>query len=145
MRNLDRRSAIFIFVKILLILNRSTVLFDRLFVSRYTVIFISFHSDLFILYHIVQVFKSKFDGWDDMIAVDFTRTVESIRKTGADLMSWAKKETAKVIHQWTLVGMKLIKLMESGPSWTLSFYFFLRCPRWTSAPSSDYFKLMTQT
>ncbi|CAG0886127.1 unnamed protein product [Darwinula stevensoni] len=43
-----------------------------------------------------QVFKSKFEGWDDVIAVDFTRTVESVRKTGADLIQWAKKQETKV-------------------------------------------------
>lgn len=32
-----------------------------------------------------QVFKSKFDGWDDVLAVDFTRTAESVAKKGADM------------------------------------------------------------
>ncbi len=32
-----------------------------------------------------QVFKSKFEGWDDLIAVDYTRSVESVQKRGADL------------------------------------------------------------
>ncbi len=32
-----------------------------------------------------QVFKSKFDGWDDSIAVDYTRSAESVSKRGADL------------------------------------------------------------
>lgn len=30
-----------------------------------------------------QVFKSKFSSWDDVIAVDFTRTAESVARTGA--------------------------------------------------------------
>jgi hypothetical protein len=32
-----------------------------------------------------QVFKSKFDGWDDVLAVDFTRTAENVAKKGADM------------------------------------------------------------
>ncbi len=32
-----------------------------------------------------QVFKSKFDGWDDSIAVDYTRSAESVSKRGADI------------------------------------------------------------
>ena len=32
-----------------------------------------------------QVFKSKFEGWDDLIAVDYTRSVESVQKRGTDL------------------------------------------------------------
>lgn len=31
-----------------------------------------------------------------MIAVDFTRTAESVAKTGADLTKWAKQQEAKV-------------------------------------------------
>lgn len=42
-----------------------------------------------------QVFKSKFEGWDDVIAVDFTRTAQSVAKTGADLKSWMSKQEAK--------------------------------------------------
>lgn len=32
-----------------------------------------------------QVFKSKFDAWDDVLAVDFTRTAENVAKKGADM------------------------------------------------------------
>ncbi|XP_015604382.1 protein flightless-1 [Cephus cinctus] len=42
-----------------------------------------------------QIFKSKFTGWDEVIAVDFTRTAESVAKTGADLTKWAKKQESK--------------------------------------------------
>ncbi|XP_025833718.1 protein flightless-1 [Agrilus planipennis] len=42
-----------------------------------------------------QVFKSKFVGWDEVIAVDFTRTAESVQKTGADLKKWAMKQETK--------------------------------------------------
>lgn len=42
-----------------------------------------------------QVFKSKFCGWDEVIAVDFTRTAESVQKTGADLTKWAKQQETK--------------------------------------------------
>lgn len=43
-----------------------------------------------------QVFKSKFTGWDEVIAVDFTRTAQSVARTGADLSGWAKKQETKV-------------------------------------------------
>ncbi|CAH1118897.1 unnamed protein product [Phaedon cochleariae] len=42
-----------------------------------------------------QVFKSKFLGWDEVIAVDFTRTAESVQKTGADLTKWARGQETK--------------------------------------------------
>lgn len=42
-----------------------------------------------------QIFKSKFVGWDEVIAVDFTRTAESVQKTGADLTKWAKQQETK--------------------------------------------------
>ncbi|KAJ8955152.1 hypothetical protein NQ318_009045 [Aromia moschata] len=42
-----------------------------------------------------QIFKSKFIGWDEVIAVDFTRTAESVQKTGADLTKWAKQQETK--------------------------------------------------
>lgn len=42
-----------------------------------------------------QVFKSKFAGWDEIIAVDFTRTAQSVAKTGADLNKWAKQQDTK--------------------------------------------------
>ncbi|KAK8720865.1 hypothetical protein OTU49_013049, partial [Cherax quadricarinatus] len=43
-----------------------------------------------------QVFKTKFNGWTDVIDVDFTRTAESVRKTGANLKDWAAKQETKV-------------------------------------------------
>ncbi|XP_028173390.1 protein flightless-1-like [Ostrinia furnacalis] len=42
-----------------------------------------------------QVFKTYFLGWDEVIAVDFTRTAESVARTGADLASWAKQQETK--------------------------------------------------
>lgn len=42
-----------------------------------------------------QVFKSKFAGWDEIIAVDFTRTAQSVARTGADLTKWAKQQDTK--------------------------------------------------
>ena len=42
-----------------------------------------------------QVFKSKFIGWDDVIAVDFTRTAHSVQRTGADLQKWAREQDTK--------------------------------------------------
>ena len=35
-------------------------------------------------------------AWDDVIAVDFTRTAHSVQRTGADLQSWARKQETKV-------------------------------------------------
>ncbi|XP_029850864.2 protein flightless-1 [Ixodes scapularis] len=43
-----------------------------------------------------MVFKSKFVGWDDVIAVDFTRTAASVARTGADLQKWMSKQRTKV-------------------------------------------------
>ncbi|XP_060528403.1 protein flightless-1 [Cylas formicarius] len=42
-----------------------------------------------------QIFKCKFSGWDEVIAVDFTRTAESVQKTGADLTKWARQQETK--------------------------------------------------
>lgn len=42
-----------------------------------------------------QVFKTKFSGWDEVIAVDFTRTAQSVARTGADLSRWAKNQETK--------------------------------------------------
>ncbi|KAG5672883.1 hypothetical protein PVAND_002971 [Polypedilum vanderplanki] len=42
-----------------------------------------------------QIFKSKFSGWDEVIAVDFTRTAQSVQRTGADLARWAKTQETK--------------------------------------------------
>ncbi|XP_042876156.1 protein flightless-1-like [Penaeus japonicus] len=43
-----------------------------------------------------QVFKTKFTGWTDVIDVDFTRTADSVRKTGANLKDWCAKQETKV-------------------------------------------------
>lgn len=42
-----------------------------------------------------QIFKSNFVGWEEIIAVDFTRTAQSVAKTGADLTKWAKKQETR--------------------------------------------------
>nr|XP_014093110.1 protein flightless-1 isoform X1 [Bactrocera oleae] len=42
-----------------------------------------------------QIFKSKFVGWDEVMAVDFTRTAKSVAKTGADLTKWARKQETR--------------------------------------------------
>ncbi|XP_067629202.1 protein flightless-1 isoform X2 [Eurosta solidaginis] len=42
-----------------------------------------------------QMFKSKFVGWDEVMAVDFTRTAKSVAKTGADLTEWARKQETR--------------------------------------------------
>lgn len=46
-----------------------------------------------------QMFKIKFSDWDDVIAVDFTRTAESVQRTGADLTKWAKQQETKVCER----------------------------------------------
>ncbi|XP_074600269.1 FLII actin remodeling protein [Brevipalpus obovatus] len=43
-----------------------------------------------------QVFKSKFNAWDDVIAVDFTRTADSVARTGANLHEWMAKQEVKI-------------------------------------------------
>lgn len=43
-----------------------------------------------------QLFKSNFIGWEEIIAVDFTRTAQSVAKTGADLTKWAKQQETRV-------------------------------------------------
>lgn len=47
-----------------------------------------------------QIFKIRFIGWEEVIAVDFTRTAESVQKTGADLTKWAMKQETKVRNIW---------------------------------------------
>lgn len=42
-----------------------------------------------------QLFKSKFVGWEEVIAVDFTRTAQSVQRTGADLANWARNQETK--------------------------------------------------
>lgn len=42
-----------------------------------------------------QIFKSKFSGWEEIIAVDFTRTAASVAKTGADLTKWARQQETR--------------------------------------------------
>ncbi|GAV08468.1 hypothetical protein RvY_18151 [Ramazzottius varieornatus] len=42
-----------------------------------------------------QVFKSKFEGWDDVMAVDFTRTAESVIRRGVDLKQILEKDQIK--------------------------------------------------
>uniref|UniRef100_A0A146KS58 Protein flightless-1 n=3 Tax=Lygus hesperus TaxID=30085 RepID=A0A146KS58_LYGHE len=43
----------------------------------------------------LQLFKAKFPAWDEVIPVDFTRTAESVMKTGADLTKWARQQETK--------------------------------------------------
>lgn len=42
-----------------------------------------------------QIFKSKFEGWDDVMAVDFTRTAESVIRRGVDLRKILEKDQIK--------------------------------------------------
>ncbi|OQV19254.1 Protein flightless-1 [Hypsibius exemplaris] len=42
-----------------------------------------------------QIFKSKFEGWDDVMAVDFTRTAESVIRRGVDLKKILEKDQIK--------------------------------------------------
>ncbi|RWS11681.1 protein flightless-1-like protein [Dinothrombium tinctorium] len=43
-----------------------------------------------------QIFKTKFCAWDDVIAVDFTRTADSVARTGANLSEWMAKQEVKI-------------------------------------------------
>ncbi|CAG2120389.1 unnamed protein product, partial [Medioppia subpectinata] len=43
-----------------------------------------------------QTFKSKFISWDNVVGVDFTRTAESVQKTGADLTKWVSSHQMKI-------------------------------------------------
>lgn len=56
--------------------------------------FVSLSMSLLIFFF-SQIFKTKFTGWDEVIAVDFTRTAESVQRTGADLVKWAKQKETK--------------------------------------------------
>ena len=42
------------------------------------------------------MFKTKFRDWDDVIAVDYTRTAESVSKTGANLSKWMSEQKVKI-------------------------------------------------
>lgn len=42
------------------------------------------------------LFKNKFKEWDDVIAVDYTRTAESVSRTGADIEKWMKQQKVKI-------------------------------------------------
>lgn len=43
-----------------------------------------------------QLLKTKFKDWDDVIAVDYTRTAESVSKTGANLAKWMSEQKVKI-------------------------------------------------
>ncbi|KAL7745344.1 hypothetical protein ACLKA6_015362 [Drosophila palustris] len=43
----------------------------------------------------MQIFRTKFPGWDEVMAVDFTRTAKSVAKTGANLTQWARKQETR--------------------------------------------------
>ncbi|XP_068154697.1 protein flightless-1 [Drosophila tropicalis] len=43
----------------------------------------------------MQIFRTKFAGWDEVMAVDFTRTAKSVAKTGANLTQWARKQETR--------------------------------------------------
>jgi len=43
-----------------------------------------------------QLLKTKFKDWDDVIAVDYTRTAESVSKTGANLSKWMSEQKVKI-------------------------------------------------
>ncbi|KAH9501981.1 hypothetical protein DERF_012784 [Dermatophagoides farinae] len=40
-----------------------------------------------------QSFKSRFATWDEIVAVDFTRTAESVQKIGADMNKWLSEHS----------------------------------------------------
>ena len=42
-----------------------------------------------------QVFKSKFEGWHDVMAADFSRTAESVIRRGVDMKKILQKDQIK--------------------------------------------------
>lgn len=68
-----------------------------------------------------QVFKSKFTGWDEVIAVDFTRTAQSVARTGADLSRWAKNQETKAdlsaLFMPRQPGMTLQEAQQLSDDW----------------------------
>ncbi|CAH1794524.1 unnamed protein product [Owenia fusiformis] len=42
-----------------------------------------------------QIFKTKFEGWDDVIPVDYTRTSESVQRRGADIKKILERDQIK--------------------------------------------------
>ncbi|KAH9365345.1 hypothetical protein HPB48_022725 [Haemaphysalis longicornis] len=86
-----------------------------------------------------MVFKSKFVGWDDVIAVDFTRTAESVARTGADLQTQLMEEwndDLEAMEAFVLEGKKFVKLPEEelGHFYSADCYVFL-CRYWVPAES----------
>jgi hypothetical protein len=66
------------------------------------------------------MFKSKFSGWDEVIAVDFTRTAESVQKTGADLTKWARQQETKVCWKQYLFVADFLNLFLLLWSWNIN-------------------------
>lgn len=68
-----------------------------------------------------QIFKSKFLGWEEVIAVDFTRTAQSVRRTGADLTGWAKKQETRAdlaaLFMPRQPSMTLIEAQQLAEDW----------------------------
>ncbi|XP_013145269.1 PREDICTED: protein flightless-1 [Papilio polytes] len=89
-----------------------------------------------------QVFKTYFLGWEEVIAVDFTRTAESVARTGADLASWAKQQETKtdlsalfVARQGAMCASEARALadewnedLEAMEAFVLEGRFFVRLP-----------------
>lgn len=70
-----------------------------------------------------MVFKSKFTGWDDVIAVDFTRTAESVQKRGADLNVILERDKMKT--DLTALFLERQPIMSVG-SFLKKFLNFLK-------------------
>lgn len=70
-----------------------------------------------------QIFKSKFIGWEEIIAVDFTRTAQSVAKTGADLTKWAKQQETRAdlaaLFMPRQPAITLAKSMQMEEDWNL--------------------------
>lgn len=70
-----------------------------------------------------QIFKSKFVGWEEIIAVDFTRTAQSVAKTGADLTKWAKQQETRAdlaaLFMPRQPSMTLAKATQLEEDWNL--------------------------
>lgn len=92
-----------------------------------------------------QLLKTKFEGWHDVIAVDFTRTAESVQKTGANLIKWMSSQEVKVdlaaLFMPRQPPMQLDEAMALIEEWNedleVSEAFVLEGKRFTKLPEDE--------
>lgn len=100
-----------------------------------------------------QLFKTKFKDWDDVIAVDYTRTAESVSKTGADLSKWMSEQTVKIDitalfapPPATLTEEEAQILIEdwNDELYDMKIYFLERGERFVELPESEFGHFYTE-